>query len=130
LAGHTFVRRAISGDISRHGSFLQVGLVDVLLLVDLVHGLLAGVIGEHLGIVCGLRRVDDVRTGLVLHVFLAQDLLHIRLLLLRGGIGYSRPPGNGHGLVCLGTPLRICRNWSEWSACAALGCWHQRRWPL
>ena len=22
------------------------------------------------------------------------------------------------------------RNWSERSACAALGCWHKRRWPL
>ena len=21
-------------------------------------------------------------------------------------------------------------NWSERSACAALGCWHKRRWPL
>ena len=22
------------------------------------------------------------------------------------------------------------RNWSERSACAALGCWHKQRWPL
>jgi hypothetical protein len=22
------------------------------------------------------------------------------------------------------------KNWSEWSACAALGCRHKRRWPL
>ena len=22
------------------------------------------------------------------------------------------------------------RYWSERSACAALGCWHKRRWPL
>ena len=26
--------------------------------------------------------------------------------------------------------LQIKKNWSERSACAALGCWHKRRWPL
>ena len=30
---------------------------------------------------------------------------------------------------CFGTgPIILF--WSEWSACAALGCWHKRRWPL
>jgi hypothetical protein len=30
----------------------------------------------------------------------------------------------------LGLSHKIRRNWSERSACAALGCWHKRRWPL
>ena len=25
---------------------------------------------------------------------------------------------------------RFAKNWSERSACTALGCWHKRRWPL
>ena len=33
------------------------------------------------------------------------------------------PAGGGGGTVLL-------NNWSERSACAALGCWHKRRWPL
>ena len=42
--------------------------------------------------------------------------------------------GRAEGLACADpgarTPIGASGNWSERSACAALGCWHKRRWPL
>jgi hypothetical protein len=67
---------------------LRVGLVDVLLLVGLVHGLLVGVIGEHLGIFLGPSPVCYIphllQVGFNCHVYLAGNLVFFRLL--EGGL--------------------------------------------
>jgi hypothetical protein len=34
------------------------------------------------------------------------------------------------GVIKIFSNSGILNSWSEWSACAALGCWHKRRWPL
>ena len=69
-----------------------------------------------------------------------EDLIEIDILFIRSVNEYCAVAFHSSLTVAQATDIEriqktslkviIGDNWSERSACAALGCWHKRRWPL